>query len=93
MDEEKLIAGLSALGQRHRLRLFLKVAEAGVDGVSPSTLCDLLEMSPSLVGAHLGKLVAAGLLRREEYGKRALFSVDQDGVRRLARSIEAVLGA
>jgi ArsR family transcriptional regulator len=46
-----------------------------------------LDLSQPTVSHHLGKLTAAGLLRREQRGKWAYFSLDTDALSKLERLV------
>jgi ArsR family transcriptional regulator len=85
VDDARVLAGqLKALADPARLRLLsLMMAKKDFE----SCTCDLteaLELSQPTVSHHLKKLTDAGLLRREQRGKWAYFSLRGDGVERLA---------
>lgn len=72
-----------ALSDPHRVRIVNLLANAP----GPVCVCDLtpqLELSQPTVSFHLKKLVQAGLLRREQRGVWAYYSIDRAAVSRLA---------
>ncbi|MEM8706552.1 MAG: metalloregulator ArsR/SmtB family transcription factor [Actinomycetota bacterium] len=85
-DATDLAGVLKALADPVRLRLVSVVAEAG-----EACACDLpaiLDRAQPTVSHHLSQLVKAGILEREQRGKWAWFSVNED---RIAQ-VRAVLG-
>jgi len=82
----ELAGVLKVLADPARLRLLSLIAAAG-DG--QACACDLnepLERTQATVSHHLGQLVKAGLLQREQRGRWAWFRVDRqrlDAVRQL----------
>jgi ArsR family transcriptional regulator len=82
-DAERLAGVLKALADPARLRL-LSLIQSASDG--EACVCDLtapLGLSQPTVSHHLKKLTDAGLLRREQRGKWAYFTLDPDAVERL----------
>jgi ArsR family transcriptional regulator len=72
-----------ALAHPHRVQLMNLLVRTGF----PVCVCDLTEamrLAQSTVSHHLRLLVQAGLLRREQRGIWAYYSVDHDGMRRLS---------
>jgi ArsR family transcriptional regulator, arsenate/arsenite/antimonite-responsive transcriptional repressor len=72
-----------ALGDPARVRIVNLVATSG----EPVCACDLYEplgLAQPTVSHHLKKLVEAGLLKREQRGKWAYFSLKRDAVEKLA---------
>lgn len=85
-DAGELAGILKALADPVRLRLVSVIAAAG-EGCA----CDfpeLLGRSQPTISHHLSQLVAAGVLEREQRGKWAWFTVDEDRL----RSVRNVLG-
>ena len=75
-----------ALGDPHRVRLVNLLTNAG----EPVCVCDItesLELSQSTVSFHLKKLMGAGLLRREQRGTWAYYSIDTGAMRTLQRVV------
>ncbi|MPZ74110.1 MAG: metalloregulator ArsR/SmtB family transcription factor [Nitriliruptorales bacterium] len=83
-DQSAATAALfKALADPHRVRIVNLLATSD----EPVCVCDLTEplgIAQPTVSHHLKKLVAAGLLRREQRGVWAYYSLDTDAMRRLA---------
>ena len=72
-----------ALADPNRIRIVNLLANAG----GPVCVCDLtpqLGLSQPTVSFHLKKLATAGLLRREQRGVWAYYSIDRSALDRLA---------
>lgn len=75
-DADRLAESLKALADPIRLRLVNLIADAG-----ELCACDLpaaLDRSQPTISHHLGQLVRAGLLEREQRGKWAWFRLRSD---------------
>jgi ArsR family transcriptional regulator, arsenate/arsenite/antimonite-responsive transcriptional repressor len=86
-DAEATAALFRALGDPARVRIVNLLASSG----EPVCVCDLVAeigLAQPTVSHHLGKLVAAGLLRREERGKWSFFSIDPVACSRLASLVD-----
>jgi ArsR family transcriptional regulator len=83
-DEATATATLfKALADPARVRIVNLLVRAD----EPVCLCELiapLGLAQATVSHHLKKLTAVGLLRREERGKWAYFSIDADAMARVA---------
>lgn len=83
-DEAVVTAALfKALADPHRVRILNLLAASG----RPVCVCDLtgpLGITQPTVSHHLKKLTTAGLLRREQRGTWAYYSLDATALRRLA---------
>lgn len=92
LDDETANAAaalLRALADPIRLRIVSMVATAPDGEVCACDFPSVLERSQSTISHHLGQLVDAGLLHREQRGKWAWFRLDRD---RLADA-RSMLGA
>jgi ArsR family transcriptional regulator, arsenate/arsenite/antimonite-responsive transcriptional repressor len=72
-----------ALADPHRVKIINLLATSA----GPVCVCELtgpLKLSQPTVSHHLKKLVAAGLLQREQRGIWAYYSLDRDALGRLA---------
>src|ERR687888_913634 len=82
--EAEATAGLfKALADPHRVRIVNLLATSA----DPVCVCDLTEalgLSQPTVSHHLKKLTDVGLLRREQRGKWAYFSLNDEAMARLA---------
>lgn len=79
-DADRLAACLKALSDPTRLRLLSHVAAQGCDAVCACDLIDELGIGQPTVSHHLKKLVMVGLLRREQRGKWAHYTVVREAV-------------
>ena len=87
-DEETTAttALFKALADPNRVRIVNLLATSG----EPACVCDLSEplaLSQPTVSHHLKKLVAVGLLDREQRGTWAYYSLNHDTMRRLAEVV------
>jgi ArsR family transcriptional regulator, arsenate/arsenite/antimonite-responsive transcriptional repressor len=76
-----------ALADPHRVRIVNLLANAA----EPVCVCNLtpdLKLSQPTVSFHLKKLVQAGLIEREQRGVWAYYSVNREGLGRLASVFE-----
>ena len=83
-EEAEITASLfKALSDPNRVRIVNRLAT----GSSPACVCDitaLLDVSQPTVSFHLKKLVASGLLEREQRGVWAYYSVNRRAAERLS---------
>jgi ArsR family transcriptional regulator, arsenate/arsenite/antimonite-responsive transcriptional repressor len=85
-DAEATAALFRALGDPHRVKIVNLLATSP----DPVCVCEFtgpLNLSQPTVSHHLKKLVAAGLLRREQRGTWAYYSLDHDALGRLAAAV------
>ena len=75
------------LGDPARVRIVNVLASSG-EPVCVCDLVDVLGLAQPTVSHHLRKLVAAGLLVREERGKWSFFSIDPVACSRLASLVD-----
>jgi ArsR family transcriptional regulator, arsenate/arsenite/antimonite-responsive transcriptional repressor len=76
-----------ALADPHRVRIVNLLATSP----DPVCVCEFtgpLNLSQPTVSHHLKKLVAAGLLAREQRGTWAYYSLDRDALDRLAGAVD-----
>jgi ArsR family transcriptional regulator len=82
----------AALGSPARVRIVNLLAGSG----EPVCLCNLVEplgLAQATVSQHLGKLVEAGLVQREERGKWSYFSLDPAAFEQVAALVDLPEGA
>ena len=85
---ETLATIFKALADPHRVRIVNLLANAA----EPVCVCDLLPqvgLAQGTVSFHLKKLLAIGLLEREERGTWAYYSLKRDALDRLAIVFDA----
>jgi len=82
-DADATAAVFKSLADPARVRIVNLLVTAD----EPVCVCDLtaqVDLAQSTVSFHLKKLVRAGLLEREQRGVWAYYSVNREGLRRLA---------
>ena len=87
-----LASVFKALADPHRVRIVNLLANAD----EPVCVCDLvpsLRLSQATVSFHLKKLLDVGLLEREQRGTWAYYSLNRDGLDRLADVFRTKEGA
>jgi ArsR family transcriptional regulator, arsenate/arsenite/antimonite-responsive transcriptional repressor len=92
-DEAEATARLfRSLGDPTRIRILNLLLASG----QPVCACDLfpaIGLAQPTISFHLKKLLEAGLIRREERGTWAYYSVDQDAMSRLRHVADVRTGA
>jgi len=73
IDEAQALKALTALAQTQRLRAFKALVVAGPEGLTPSTLAQQLESSPSALSFHLKELTHSGLIACEQRGRNLIY--------------------
>lgn len=73
MEERDIITALSALAQPVRLRVFRSLVVAGPDGMTPSALCEALDVPGTSLSFHLKELLHAGLVSQERDGRNLIY--------------------
>ncbi len=76
MDEEEIIAALSALAQKSRLRVFRLLVTAGVDGMPAGQIAEELAITPNTLSFHLSHLKNAGLVSVRREGRSLIYSAE-----------------
>jgi ArsR family transcriptional regulator len=74
--ESHVVEALAALAQAQRLRAFRALVVAGSDGLTPSALADLLQLTPSALSFHLKALSHAGLVSAEASGRNLIYRAE-----------------
>lgn len=86
----ELAIALKALADPIRLRLVSLVAASQSGELCACDLPELLDRSQPTISHHLGLLVKAGVLNREQRGKWAWFRVENDRLADLATILSPV---
>lgn len=73
ISEPQALRALTALAQAQRLRVFKALVVAGHEGLTPSTLAQRLESSPSALSFHLKELAHSGLIACEQRGRNLIY--------------------
>jgi ArsR family transcriptional regulator len=76
--ELKVVNALAALAQAQRLRAFRALVVAGPEGLTPTALCALLDISASALSFHLKALSHAGLISSEANGRNLIYRAEFD---------------
>ena len=87
MSDGRLLAGLAALAQPIRLKLYRLLVEAGPEGSGPVAMSVAANIQRNLVSYHLQPLVAAGLVRSERRGRDVNYRVESAALNRLAADL------
>ncbi len=73
MEEKDALAGLGALAQSLRLRIFRALIGAGPQGATPGALVAMLGMPASTLSFHLKELMHAGLVSQQRDGRSLIY--------------------
>ena len=73
LDESSALTALTALAQAQRLRAFKALVVAGPEGLTPGTLAQQLETSPSALSFHLKELAHSDLVNIEQRGRNLIY--------------------
>lgn len=83
MEEDHIVAALSALAHPHRLRIFRLLVCAGPSGVPAGEIAERIGISPTSVSFHLKELDHAHLVTSTRRGRFVLYAVRVEGMRTL----------
>ena len=72
-NETQALKALTALAQVQRLRAFKALVIAGPEGLTPGTLAQQLDTSPSALSFHLKELTHSGLIDAEQRGRNLIY--------------------
>ena len=87
-DAVRVAGLLRALADPTRLRLLSYITSQGCDQVPASELSEKLGVTQPTVSHHMAKLVEAGLLVRQQDGKRARYTVVRQAFQDVQRLLE-----
>jgi len=73
MQEADALCSLAALAQAVRLRTFRVLVVAGSEGLTPTALCEQLDVAPNALSFHLRELTQAGLVTQERQGRHLIY--------------------
>lgn len=91
-EVEATAAVFKALADPHRVRIVNLLANAG-EAVCVCEITPILGLSQPTTSFHLKKLVAAGLITREQRGTWAYYAIDRDAVEKLDSVLDLRKGA
>lgn len=84
ISEEQAAAGLAALGNRTRLRVFKLLVRAGREGLNVGDLQRLTTVPASTMAHHLATLLRAGLIVQERRRREVISTADFDAMTGIA---------
>ena len=73
MTESDAVRALAALAQQSRLQIFRQLVVAGVEGMTPSRLTEVLGVPGTALSFHLKELTHAGLITQERDGRNLIY--------------------
>jgi DNA-binding transcriptional ArsR family regulator len=76
MESDNAIRALGALAQKHRLKAFRLLVQAGAAGMAAGALAEALGVPPSSVSFHLAQLAHAGLVSQQRNGRSIVYRAD-----------------
>ena len=76
MDEQTIIAALSALAQESRLRVFRLLVTAGPTGMPAGQIAEELAITANTLSFHLSLLKNAGLVAVRREGRSLIYSAE-----------------
>lgn len=83
MREDQAAKGLSALGNRTRLRMFRLLVKAGDAGLNVGDIQTRIDVPASTLAHHLTTLAQSGLVVQERRGREIISRVDYTRMRDL----------
>jgi ArsR family transcriptional regulator, arsenate/arsenite/antimonite-responsive transcriptional repressor len=86
-EAEATAALFKALSDPHRVQI-LNLLANNEDPVCVCDITDLIDLSQPTTSFHLKKLVAAGLIEREQRGTWAYYSINRPALDRLATVVQ-----
>lgn len=73
MQEHEVVAGLAALAQPMRLRVFRELVVAGMEGLIPGVISERLGVPAATLSFHLKELLHAGLVSQERASRNLIY--------------------
>ncbi|MDU0478646.1 metalloregulator ArsR/SmtB family transcription factor [Staphylococcus chromogenes] len=77
-DPTPVVELFKAVADATRLKLLFLIAERGCNDVCGCDLADAMGVSAPTITHHMKKLIAVGLVTREQKGKWAHFTINRD---------------
>jgi ArsR family transcriptional regulator len=81
MDTSLALAGLSALAQESRLKVFRLLVQCGPEGMAAGDIARKLKVPHNTMSSHLGILSRARLVIARKQSRSIIYSVDLEGTR------------
>lgn len=82
LDEEAVTA-LAALAHKDRLTAYRLLVKAGPGGLPSGKIAEALEIAPTRMSFHLATLERSGLLRAWREGRKVLYALRYEEMRKL----------
>ena len=76
MDTSRALAGLSALAQESRLKVFRLLIRCGPEGLAAGNIAAKLRLPQNTLSSHFGILSRAHLVASRKEGRSIIYSVD-----------------
>ena len=83
VQEADALKALAALAQVQRLRAFRSLIAAGLEGLTPGAMAELLGIAPSGLSFHLKELAHAGLVSAQPQGRNLIYRANFDRMNEL----------
>jgi ArsR family transcriptional regulator, arsenate/arsenite/antimonite-responsive transcriptional repressor len=83
MEIPRALAGLSALAQESRLKVFRLLVQRGPEGMAAGDIARNLKLPHNTLSSHLGILSRARLVKSRKESRSIIYSVDLKGTRDL----------
>jgi ArsR family transcriptional regulator len=83
MDTSHALAGLSALAQESRLKVFRLLVRRGPEGMAAGDIARSLKLPHNTLSSHLAILSRASLVKSRKESRSIIYSVDLEGTREL----------
>jgi ArsR family transcriptional regulator, arsenate/arsenite/antimonite-responsive transcriptional repressor len=83
MDTSRALAGLSALAQESRLKVFRLLVQCGPGGMAAGDIARKLKVPHNTMSSHLGVLSRARLVIARKQSRSIIYSLDLEGTREL----------
>jgi DNA-binding transcriptional ArsR family regulator len=83
MELSQAVAGLGALAQDSRLKVFRLLMRAGPEGLPAGDIARELDVSANTMSSHLAILSRAGLIAARKHGTSIFYATDLRGTRDL----------
>ena len=83
MDTSRALAGLAALAQESRLKVFRLLVQCGSEGMAAGDIARNLKLPHNTLSSHLGILSRVSLVKSRKESRSIIYSVDLEGTRDL----------
>ncbi|MGD9020508.1 MAG: helix-turn-helix domain-containing protein [Lysobacterales bacterium] len=77
MDTKNAVKLLEALANETRLEIFQHLCSAGENGITVGKINKKIDIPPSTLSHHIGKLIVGGLVEQQRHGRQLICTVNQ----------------